>query len=123
MKKRIEWSDWSDEPLEHLRQINDRYSSTIPTEVIHSNSPDRHYKVRGNWWLGVKFDLEYAIESGKIPESKLPLVREVIAKYHEVWTQRPPDLYDPLDNTLVTRVTPEDINFVETRIRRILGQD
>jgi len=120
MKKRIEWSDWSDDPLEHLRQINDRYSSTIPTEVVHSTSPKRYSKVRGNYWLGVFIDLNNAISSGQIPDSKLPLAREILTKYHEVWNERTPDLYDPQDDSLVTRVTREDIEYIEIRIRNIL---
>jgi hypothetical protein len=43
-----------------LRKLRDQYSDEIPAVMVHSNSPNPAYKVRGGWWLVLDLVLEHA---------------------------------------------------------------
>lgn len=39
--------------------------------MIHSNSPDNRYKVRGSWFQGVIADIDILLENDEITDSQL----------------------------------------------------
>lgn len=48
--------------INHLRFLNDSFSSEVPENILHSTSPNNRFKVRKNWFQGLIADFEHAIE-------------------------------------------------------------
>jgi hypothetical protein len=43
-----------------LQKLRDEYSDDIPAVMVHSDSQNPDYKVRGGWWLVLELVLEHA---------------------------------------------------------------
>ena len=54
--------------LEHLR---DDFRDEIPSEVVHSSSPDNKFKARRGWFNLVAGHLSYSLEDGHIKDPAL----------------------------------------------------
>ncbi|MBI2599436.1 hypothetical protein HYW43_00765 [Candidatus Daviesbacteria bacterium] len=54
-----------------LRFLRDDCSDEIPEEILNGLSPQKLYKVRRNWWMGVVSVLEQGLRKGEIPDLEL----------------------------------------------------
>lgn len=96
------------DPFDHLRTLKG-YSNVIPSESIHSDSPDNRYKVRKGWFLATAYTMEVIFRNQLIEDPKL-------AKLYEGWRRWLNLFYY---NNRLTR--PREIDITDKVIDRILS--
>jgi len=94
----------------HLRFLNDSFSSEIPEKILHSTSQDNRFKVRKNWFQGVIADFAHAIEYLN-PQKDNDLKNE-INNFLDQFTKR------EFGNRLTT---PEDIQSADDLLNKVIS--
>jgi hypothetical protein len=95
------------ETVEHLRWLHEEFSDEIPKEILSGHSPNRAYKVRGNWWAGVIADLDEMRHEEQIPLELSEEIDAFIAHYtSDEFHYQPLTLKDDIDraNSLIGRL-------------------
>ncbi len=67
-----------DKFFKHLTELRDGFSDEIPTEVLHSISPNNRFKVRRLWFQDVVADIEYIMMHNDVTS---PDVKEKAEKF------------------------------------------
>ena len=75
------YRDLEDFP-EHLKFLKDEFSNKIPKEILHSAMGRPRFKVRKNWFQGVRFDADILIENNYASEKSTRIYNDFL-KYYE----------------------------------------
>ena len=94
---------------EGLERLRDEYSDDIPQEIVHSNSLNNKFKVRGSWFQGVIAILENGITEGGITD---PVVIQRVERGINRFTTRKFGEEDP--------TKPRDIKYANLLIKLVL---
>lgn len=101
-------------PLRHLAFIRYGDKDDIPAEIIHSDTLDNRFKVRGGWWVGAKVDLCNAVRENLITDPSLKKeINEFIEDVEKLKFG---------DNTQASRRTAEEIKWANEFIDTVLEQ-
>lgn len=96
------------DPLDHLRALK-AYSNEIPSEIIHSDSPENRYKVRKGWFIAVAWTFEIIIAEQSVQDPKLNRLFHGYVRWLET---------SPFMNRLTK---PGEIDVVDRIVDRILN--
>ena len=89
--------------------MRDLVSDEVPSEIIHSDSPNPNFKVTKAWWVGVFAIFENSIEAGEIGD----LLRTEVEEFMEGFRGQGFFHADKL-------TTAEDIQRANMMINRVL---
>ena len=98
-----------------LRMLQMADKDTIPNEIIHSNYPDKHYKVRKNWWYEVLISIDLGIEDGEFTDPEL--IKEMHTFQKKYQTK---EFFDP--NNLTTSENIQEVNALIDKIWETYGK-
>lgn len=101
-------------PLKHLAALRRGFSDEIPTEIIHSNSPNNLFKIRNTWWVNARADLENASNQNLVSDKKL---KRAIRQFN-----RESGKLIFGDDTPASRRTAEEIKWANEFTDRVLEQ-
>ncbi len=101
--------DWKNIYLQRFKDFHDNFSDEIPEEMINGENPENHkYKVRGNWFAGVRNSLDFIASQNLFPEDFNEEWRSFFKAYGKRMTESNENI----------RTTKEEIDTVNNLLKK-----